>query len=406
MKEHTMRILIADDDNVSRTILTAVLEKHGYDVLVTRDGTEALDALRKPDSPCLAVLDWMMPGLSGLEVVKEIRKNPTDRPVYILMLTSRNDAESLVQGLESGADDYLSKPYGPQELLARIRVGERMLRMQKALAGHAREMEALAEARARQLIHADRMATLGVLSAGMAHEINNPATFISGNAQTLQRAWEILIQNLKARNVLPEDDPQIAFILEETPAMLGGILKGVSRITQIVKGLKLYAHRGTGEKTVCRIQDILEQSLEFCRNIMKPHIMIHVEVPDTLPEVFVHSQQIEQVFINLITNAIHAMGESSSGEIRIRASVKGNMVQVDIKDRGPGIPEDLLPKIFKPFFTTKKAGEGTGLGLTIIKDILEEHGGGLHAANAAEGGAVFTFHLPLNPASPQTSPFI
>ncbi|TYT74012.1 sensor histidine kinase [Desulfobotulus mexicanus] len=391
-----MRVLIAEDDSVSRTVLESILRKNNYEVLVTENGLEAFEAMCQPDAPAIAILDWMMPHMTGIEVVQKIRKECRDCPPYIIMLTSRNDAKSLVQGLESGADDYLAKPYGSEELLARIRVGERMLQMQNTLATHAREMETLAEARAKQLIHADRMSTLGVLSASMAHEINNPVTFISGNTQTIKRVWNILMENLKNRNALPEDDPQITFILEETPAMLEGILKGVNRITQIVKGLKLYAHRGSGEKTPCLIQDILKNALEFCRNIIQPHMEIHVDIPENLPEIFAHPQQIEQVFINLITNAIHAMGKAPSGEILIKACEQENSIQVEIKDRGPGIPADVLPKIFQPFFTTKKAGDGTGLGLAIIKDILEEHDGGLHAANAVEGGAVFTFHLPLN----------
>ncbi|TWI74209.1 phospho-acceptor domain-containing protein [Desulfobotulus alkaliphilus] len=399
-----MRVLIAEDDSVSRTVLEAILKKNNYSVLVTENGVEAFEALCQPDAPAIAILDWMMPRMTGLEVVQQIRLEYRERSPYIIMLTSRKDAQSLVQALGSGADDYLAKPYGPEELLARIRVGERMVQMQNALADHAREMEALAEARAKQLIHADRMATLGVLSASMAHEINNPVTFISGNTQTLQRAWTILTENLKNRKALPQDDPQISFILEETPAMLEGILKGVNRITQIVKGLKLYAHKGAGEKTICFIQDILKNALEFCQNIIQPHMEIHVDVPEDLPEVFVHPQQIEQVFINLITNAVHAMGKSHSGEIRIMASIRENRMRIEIKDKGPGIPADVLPKIFQPFFTTKKAGDGTGLGLAIIKDILEEHGGDLHAANAVEGGAVFTFHLPLNQPYVQTGP--
>lgn len=128
-----MRILIADDDLTSRLLLSGVLRRHGYEVLETRDGTAALAAMQAPDAPRLAILDWVMPGLDGLEVLKQLRAVPSEQPPYIIMLTARGGKADLIRGLDAGANDYLSKPFDPGELRARIEVGRRMVEIQDAL---------------------------------------------------------------------------------------------------------------------------------------------------------------------------------------------------------------------------------------------------------------------------------
>lgn len=128
-----MRILIADDDVTSRLILAGVLAKHGHEVVATVDGTEAWEAMRRPGAPALAILDWMMPGLSGVEVCRLIRGRQTDQPPYLLLLTSRGEKADVVEGLEAGADDYLAKPFDPGELRARVEVGRRVIELQGRL---------------------------------------------------------------------------------------------------------------------------------------------------------------------------------------------------------------------------------------------------------------------------------
>lgn len=128
-----MRILIADDDLTSRLLLSGVLHRHGYEVVETRDGSAALAAMQAPEAPRLAILDWVMPGLDGLEVLQRLRASASERPPYIIMLTARGGKADLIQGLDAGANDYLSKPFDPGELRARIEVGRRMVEIQDAL---------------------------------------------------------------------------------------------------------------------------------------------------------------------------------------------------------------------------------------------------------------------------------
>ncbi len=136
-----MKILIAEDDNTSRTMLEAVLQKFGHDVIKTCDGAEAWQAIQGPDAPRMVILDWSMPEIDGLELCRRIRTMTTDQPPFIIMLTSRDSRKEIVIGLDAGADDYLIKPYDPEELRARVNVGRRMIEIQCRLADRIRERD-------------------------------------------------------------------------------------------------------------------------------------------------------------------------------------------------------------------------------------------------------------------------
>lgn len=136
-----MKILIAEDDFTSRSILLAVLKKHGHEVLATENGMDAWDVLQRPDAPRLVILDWMMPGMAGPEVVRRVRGLQTDRPPYIIMLTSKGEKADIIAGLEAGANDYLAKPFNADELRARIEVGKRMVELQATLADKVNELQ-------------------------------------------------------------------------------------------------------------------------------------------------------------------------------------------------------------------------------------------------------------------------
>ena len=162
-----MKVLIAEDEFISRTILEAILTKWGYEVVVTDDGESALAAMKQPDAPQLALLDWMMPGMDGLAVCQELRKLRHRDTVYLILLTSKGERGDMVQGLEAGADDYIAKPYNNEELRARIHVGRRMITIQNEL----REWEKLQ----------------GVLemAGAVCHELNQPLQSISGYSELL-----------------------------------------------------------------------------------------------------------------------------------------------------------------------------------------------------------------------------
>ncbi|MDD9971093.1 MAG: response regulator [Myxococcales bacterium] len=399
-----MRALVADDEATNRILLKRLLGKWGYDVEVADNGTRAWEVLSGDDGPRLAVLDWQMPGLDGVDICRRLKGQRGDGYVYTVLVTHKAGKNDLSTGLDAGADDFIRKPVDPAELRSRLGVAKRVLAYDAKLADtnrllhqYAAEMEALAEERAKQLVHADRMATLGVLSAGVAHEVNNPATFISGNAQTLERFCKDLIPLLDGQvEKLPaEDARKVRFILEEAPATIAGIQNGVARIAKIVSGLKAYARQERGERSLCALAECVQRATELCAfQLGKKSVLIESKVDETLPQVRVDAQQIEQVLVNLIVNAADAMDGRDDATIRISSVVEGDMVVLIVQDNGPGIPETVMSKVFDPFFTTKAPGKGTGLGLSICRRIVDDHAGRLSAHNLAEGGARFRVALP------------
>lgn len=400
-----MRILVAEDDPASRKVLTLILQRSGHEIVAVTDGTEAWTAMQCPDAPQIAIIDWMMPGIDGIELCQRIRAHAGETYVYIVLQTAKDRQEDIDAGFAAGVDDYLVKPLDKRQLLQRVRVAERVIRYEerlsqskKDLVRYASQMESLAKERATQLVHSDRMATLGLLAAGIAHEINNPATFISGNAQTMTRAWDVVAKQLA--NAQPEAgaDSQLAFILEEFPAMLAGVRRGVDRISKIVSGLKSYARVDCSQKTAFDIHAAIEAAHQLCHNSLKYHIEVEVSVPELLPAVIGTEQQIEQVLVNLITNAADAMEAQERGRLRIEAEERDGMMRVSVQDNGPGIPQEIIDKLFNPFFTTKDPGKGTGLGLSISKGIIEEHQGELTVENTRPRGVRFTFTLPIHHA--------
>jgi sigma-B regulation protein RsbU (phosphoserine phosphatase) len=134
-----MRVLLADDDSGYRLLVKTALVKWGYEPVVASDGTMAWNLLQKPEAPLIAILDWMMPGYNGLELCRKLRAQ--QKPIYIILLTSNSDKADIVQGLQTGADDYIVKPFDKEELFARLQVGMRIIQLQQFLEARVRELE-------------------------------------------------------------------------------------------------------------------------------------------------------------------------------------------------------------------------------------------------------------------------
>ncbi|MBI3987579.1 MAG: PAS domain S-box protein [Lentisphaerae bacterium] len=284
-----------------------------------------------------------------------------------------------------------------RDITVRKQTEQEITEKNKQLQLYATKMESLAEERAKQLVHADRLVRLGVMSAGIAHEVNNPTVFISSNAEMMSKFWAELEPALRQ---CPETDEKRrqkhAFILEEFPKVLSGIRMGVDRIQHIVKGLKSFSYQGQGavEKAPCDPNLCVTQALEMFRNALKKFITVETRLGENLPKILGDSQQLVQVLVNLFANAADAMEAQGEGVLTIRTLVNEERVRIEVDDTGPGIPTDKLVNIWEPFFTTKAKGKGTGLGLSISHSIITAHNGTLEAENKPEGGARFVIELP------------
>ncbi|KPA10957.1 response regulator receiver sensor signal transduction histidine kinase [Candidatus Magnetomorum sp. HK-1] len=383
------KVLIVDDVPINLKVLRAHLEPSGYQVLSAESGEEALvQAEKKPD---LILLDIMMPEMDGMETCRRLKANPDTADIPVIFLSALTDPESRTGALAIGGVDFIIKPFDEEELVARVKI-HLTLRYQKIqLEMYAAELEQMVEDRTRQLIHADRLATLGTFSAGMAHEINNPNTFIAGNIQVLQLFWKTAGPILK-KHIHEEPTGRLLKTVNEIEDIFEDMLEGSRRISSIVNSLKTYAHQGGVHKENIKLMHIVDDALKLLQHRLKKGISIQVSVPSELI-VYCDYQSLSQVFVNILNNSIDAIDEDS-GKIDIIAETVSDQIQVLIQDNGPGIPETIADKIFDPFFTTKGKARGTGLGLSIVKGIVEKHDGKIFFEKRSIKGASFLMTLP------------
>ncbi len=397
-----MKIIVVDDDVSARFLLSDFLSEWGHHVVKASDGEEAWRILQGDDPPRIAILDWVMPQMDGLELCRRVKADK-DRPyLYVILVTSKREKEDLVAGLDAGADDFLTKPIDAEEFKSRLAVGIRtmkyertLVKQNKKLDEYAANMEALAEERAQQLIHTERLALLGTLSAGLAHEIANPITYINVNVGVIEAIWEKAHSWLQ--EALFESSAQKATLLatfDEMPEMIEEIKTGIDRTIALVEGLRRFSQKDAGGYEDCSINTCIETGLQLCSNRTKYSISVTKHLGDSLPMVHANPRQIEQVLMNLFVNAADAMKTQDGGVLTVSSRQQHDKIIVLVDDTGPGIPGHRLQSIWKPFYTTKDMDKGTGLGLSISRGIVEEHSGTLTAENNPEGGARFIVELP------------
>jgi two-component system NtrC family sensor kinase len=255
-----------------------------------------------------------------------------------------------------------------------------------------------------QLIQREKMASVGQLVAGVAHELNNPIGFVYSNVSTLEDFVRRLRGMLDVYRAAPLaeaererlqaewDARKIDYALKYLDAMTEGIKEGAERARKIVRDLRVFARTGDDVWQSVNLHEELESSLTLLNHLLKDRITVARKFGD-LPPVECIRSQIDQVFLNLLANAAQAI--AGQGAITIETRREDGFALLAVRDTGPGIPHDVIGRIFDPFFTTKPVGEGTGLGLSISYEIIKKHGGDIRADSPGGGGAVFTVRIPL-----------
>ena len=567
-----MDILIVEDDHISRSMLTNMLSRMGHTVIEAADGAEGLEILQAKKIR-IVISDWMMPGMDGLDLCRKIRSGAFKEYTYIIMLTSKDRKADLMNVFSVGADDYIPKPFDPEELRARVMTGVRVIDLEqrhhrlantllesrnklrividalkeeivsldlnmnivsvnqafanrlncspedavgknlfaenlsqhhllcdqgvhslvkevitkgaglkKLLTGKDADAqtiyrqvsclpirdefgnvfqvvilsqdvteekrkteeinslnEQLLETSAKieaqnkelkqalkrieetqaQMLQSEKMASIGQLAAGVAHEINNPTGFVSSNLKTLLGymddiaqligGYGELISDLESdthKSTLPgnvknhiekirsiESEIDIDFLMDDIGDLIGDCREGTDRIKKIVIDLKDFAHPGEDTVQSVDINNGLDSTLNVVNNEIKYKATVERDF-GAIPIIKGYPQQLNQVFMNILVNAAQAI--EKRGTITIKTCSEADFVVVMIRDTGCGIPDRNLKKIFDPFYTTKDVGKGTGLGMNIAYNIIQKHKGTIDVQSEVGKGTTFTIKLPVN----------
>jgi signal transduction histidine kinase len=404
-------ILIVDDEPGVRSLFAGFLGE-SYECETAASADEALAVLAN-NTFALVISDMMMPGRNGVELLREVKSRYPETAV--IMISGIDRPQRVRDALRIGASDYLIKPCDLDVLTLSVeRALERRL-LQRTTANYKAHLEnqnvELANSKTElerlqaQLVHTEKMASLGQLSAGIAHELNNPAGFIYGNVDILRDYLKDLERLLKIYDEIdlpPEAAASVAALkteidYEKLSGDLSSILtdcrEGAQRICDVVKNLRLFSRLDEAELKKIDIHEGIDSTIRLLsRYYSAGKIVLRRDYAD-LPMVNCYAGQLNQVWMNLLGNAAQALNDQ--GEVSVSTRIDDDWISVVISDTGSGIPEEDLPRIFDPFFTTKPVGEGTGLGLSISYGIIVRHGGAITVKSQVGSGTSFTVKIPI-----------
>jgi signal transduction histidine kinase len=458
------KILIVDDNRINRITLSRSVEQQGHVVSLAEDGQQALDMIGSEEFD-VVLLDIIMPEMDGYQVLERVKSDPKTRDIPVIVISALDEIDSAVRCIEIGAEDYLPKPFNPVLLRARLNASLEKKKL--------RDLEKAYLQQEMMLRQSEKLATLGKLSAGMAHELNNPAAATQRGAEQLAVTFSRLMQTQMKLGELEltdshltslmnfeelaqktakqpvqldtimrsdrEDDlmdwleelgvenswevapnlvnlgydtieliskidnfnpPSVPVVVEWVNCMciiytlLEEIGHGAKRISAIIGALKDYTYMDQAPIQIIDIHEGLESTLTILSSKLNNGIQIQREYEKNLPAVEAYGSELNQVWTNIIDNAIDAI--DGDGEITLRTHSDDQWAVIEIEDSGSGIPESIQPKLFDPFFTTKPPGEGAGLGLNVTHNIIVNKHKGRIDVFSHPGMTRFEVRLPLN----------
>lgn len=410
-------ILLVDDEPINLSVFGQHLAPY-YNILVATSGNRALQLAQATPKPDLILLDVMMPGMDGYEVIGQLKANPDTADIPVIFITAMSSEQEEERGLKLGAVDYLYKPCHLPILLARIRTHLELKCSRDRLKNQNALLEVELERRIQddqqvqlQLLQSEKLAAVGQLAAGITHEINNPVGFVNSNLYTLNTyaedvfcvidAYEAAVAALPAESETLKNlktlkqQKDLDFLRSDMPVLIGESLEGLVRVREIIQSLKDFSHTENNQWVLANLHKGIDSTLTIIWNELKYHCNIHKEYGE-IPEIVCLPTQLNQVFMNLLVNAAQAI--EKQGDIIIRTRRHDQEVWVEVIDNGLGIAPEELAHLFEPFYTTKPVGKGTGLGLSISQSIIHKHGGRIEVDSEIGQGSTFRVCLPIKEA--------
>ncbi|MEM7061964.1 MAG: response regulator [Cyanobacteria bacterium P01_B01_bin.77] len=455
-----VRILLVDDNPTNLKVLSDALRGNDWTTLVATDGASAIEQARYAQ-PNLILLDIMMPGIDGFETCRRLKAQMETQTIPVMFMTALTDADHKVQGLEIGAVDYITKPFQQKEVLARVKLHLRLSLLTQRLEAQnivlTQEIADKTEAESRlqqltqaleyrvqertgelseslaqlqraqlQLVQSEKMSALGNLVAGVAHELNNPISFLQGNLEPIQDYIHDLLKLIDLyQQTFPEPGQiikdeiksiELNFLRQDLEKILGSWSSGMERIHNISISLRNFSRADKEHKVLFDVHVGLNSTLLILKHRLKANTHraeIHVQKHyQSIPEIECFAGQLNQVFMNLLANAIDTLDDVSQtltsetdasrlnvlNVITIKTGLADdeNKIVITIEDNGAGIGDEVKPRIFEHLFTTKDVGRGTGLGLAIVQQIVvDKHGGAIEVTSTPGQGTCFTLFLPI-----------
>lgn len=455
--QSTANILLVDDNPTNLKVLAEALQGQGWKTLVAIDGKSAIKQAEyaRPD---LIFLDVMMPEMDGFQTCEHLKSSPITQSIPVIFMTALSDAVNKVKGLELGAVDYITKPFQQEEVIARAKLHLKLFQLTQTLEQQnvllqqkiqqqvetesqlqqlTQDLEQRVKERTTelktsleqlqntqlQLIQSEKMSTLGQLVAGIGHEINNPIGSVSVNLRYIEGYTKDLLNLIDLyQQQCPEPSEKISelmeeidfpYLVEDVPKLVASVQHGVTRLKDISASLRAFARADTGKKVEYQVHEGIDSALMLLKHRLKanehhPEIQI-VRHYAELPPISCYPGQLNQVFTNILANAIDAFEEANQlrsyeeiaacpNQITITTTVSSpdETITIRIQDNGPGIPEQIQAKVFEQSFTTKPVGKGTGLGLAISRQIItDKHNGQLDCHSTPGVGTEFVITLPL-----------
>ncbi|WP_445638108.1 histidine kinase [Nostoc sp. DSM 114161] len=424
-----MHILLVDDNPNNLKVLSEAIGRCGWKALMATDGESAIEQIEYAH-PDLILLDIMMPGLDGFETCRRLKANAVTQNIPIIFMTALSDATDKVKGLEIGAVDYITKPFQQEEVIARLKLHLKIShltrtleqRVQERTAELSQSLQQLQQTQL-QLIQSEKMSTLGQLVAGIGHEINNPIGFISGNCSHIEEYVNALFRlvNLQQQK-LPHSDPEIEefveeidleYMAEDLPKLLLSMHQGIGRLKDISLSLRTFARADISSKVEFQVHEGIDSTLMLLKHRLKdqgdrPKIEVVTQYSE-LPSITCYPGQLNQVFMNIIANAIDAFDDLHQNRLNREIAAWDNTIAITtsvdrqqktvticIEDNALGMPPEVQARIFEPSFTTKPVGKGTGLGLAISYQIIvDKHNGQINCSSISGKGTRFIITLPI-----------
>ena len=371
------KVLVVED-NVEILRFLSLQLRDAHAVYLAPDGHRGLE-LAQRELPDVIITDYMMPGIDGLALIHLLKKDPVTAGIPIVMLTAKNDVADRLAAREAGADIYLSKPFSPQEVRAAV-----------AQLLHRRGQQAAVVAR-------EQVKSLEVISAGLAHEIHNPLSYIANAIYVLGQKIKEMRAAAAAQDATREEmQAAIDASREKTERMITVAKTGIERIRRVVELVRNYARSGYPKELTPQVFDEIVRDVGTLV-IPSPdgsEVDVAVELGAPGVKVLGVPGELEQIVRNLWQNALEALAEG--GMVSVRTSRRQRAVWLEIADDGPGMPPEVLSRIFTPFFTTKDPGRGMGLGLAITHQLVHRLGGQIHVESEVGRGTTFRVQLPIS----------